>query len=97
MGGSSIHVVCNDSFQCTSSYKPCPFCHENQPGLPDFSACNIEQYGEAWIQGYVMGTGSIIGQHRRMTERRGHCTIVYTVHSGNHRVRVLQPQACNHV
>ena len=40
MGGSSIHVVCNDTFQCASSYKPRPLRHENQPGLPDFSACN---------------------------------------------------------
>ena len=48
-----MHVVCNDTFQCASSYKPRPLRHENQPGLPDSSACNIEKYGEAWIQGYT--------------------------------------------
>ena len=24
-----------------------PLHHENQPGLPEFSACNIKKYGEA--------------------------------------------------
>ena len=29
--------------------KPRPLRHENQPGLPDFSAYNTEKYREAWI------------------------------------------------
>ena len=43
MSGSSVVLKCNDAFQCTSSYKPCPLRHANQLGLPDFSACNIEK------------------------------------------------------
>ena len=32
--------------------KPHPLHHETQPGLPNFSACNIENNGKAWVRGY---------------------------------------------
>ena len=31
--------------------KPRPLRHENQPGLTDFSVCNIEKYGESLMRG----------------------------------------------
>ena len=66
-----MHVVCNDSFQCTSYYKPRPLHHENQPGLPDFSACNIEKYGEASPPGY---------EDMHTTPGRKTCTFIVHVH-----------------
>ena len=29
----------------------CPVRRHYRPGLPDFSACNIEKHGKAWVRG----------------------------------------------
>ena len=47
MNNCTLHVLsCHPRVS-----KPRPLRHENQPGLPDFTACNVEKYGEAWIRG----------------------------------------------
>ena len=40
--------------------KPRQLRHENQPGLPDFSACNSENNGEALVRGYKNTSAAIV-------------------------------------